>query len=104
MAPQDEDSIEREQRRALQWQFICDNDVVECPDGTRPKRVLYRGTICDYEAGVQPGLSWEWSYKINRPAFSVTIDTAIRLILDVMRQREPEACRRIRSADWRQQS
>ncbi len=96
-APQGQDSIERERRRELQWQSICDNDIVECPDGTRPKWVLYRGTICDYKPGVRPGLPWEWSYKTNQPAFSVTVDTTIRLILDVMRQCKSEARQCIRA-------
>jgi hypothetical protein len=58
-APQEteQDSIEREQQRERQWQFLCENNVVECPDGTRPKRVLYRGTVCGHEAGHHKGLS-----------------------------------------------
>jgi hypothetical protein len=69
---------------------------VQCADGTRPKRVLYRRTVYGYEAGLRRGLPAEFSYKTNRFAYSVTVDTAIRLVSDLLRQHEPAARQRMR--------
>jgi hypothetical protein len=98
VAPQkaEQDSLEHEQQRERHWQFLCENDIVECADGTRPKRVLYRGTVCGYEAGYRKGLSVEWSYKTNRYTYSVTVDTAIRLVTDVLQQHDSAARQHMR--------
>jgi len=94
--PQDSGSTDRERQREREWKSICEHDRAEYSDGDRPKRVFYHGNICGYPPGTRKGLIQGWSYKTNQPVYVITAETAVRLMFDLLRQREQEARRRIR--------